>query len=264
VRLGVADVHNEEHGGKRMLAAVEMPAKLYAIHGSHPCRAVARAMRMKGIDYKIVELMPPTQVLVQPLLFGGRTVPAVRFPDGEKVQGSTRIMRRLEEMAPEPPLYPAQRHSEIEEAERWGAEVLQPLARRVLWTALKGAPGQVHTYTEGSRLPSIPRPVLRAMAPALSRVEQRLNKATDDIGARDARELPGHLDRVDAWLADGVLGGEQANAADLQIATGLRLLMTLEDVARVADARPSGAWARRLFPDQAGHVPAGALTVGGA
>jgi glutathione S-transferase len=102
------------------------------------------------------------------------------------------------------------------------------------------------------------------MAPALARVEQRLNKATDDIGARDARELPGHLDRIDAWLADGVLGGEQANAADLQIATGLRLLMTLEDVARVADARPSGAWARRLFPDQAGHVPAGAVTVGGA
>ena len=78
-----------------MLAAVRMPAKLYAIHGSHPSRAVARAMRMKGIDYKVVELVPPSQVVVQRLVFGGPTVPGVKFENGEKVQGSVPILRRL-------------------------------------------------------------------------------------------------------------------------------------------------------------------------
>jgi glutathione S-transferase len=242
-----------------MLAAVRMPAKLYAIHGSHPCRAVARAMRMKGVDYKIVELVPPSHVLVQPLVFRRRTVPGVRFEDGEKVVGSRAIMRRLDELNPEPPLFP----DGVEEAERWGEGEFQSKARRILWTVLKHNPQHIPSFQEGSRLPALPKPVVRVLAPGITRIEQRLlNHATDEIGFRDARELGRDLDRVDAWLADGTLGGETPNAADLQIATSLRLLMALEDVAAVADQRPAGQWARRLFPDQAGHVPAGVIAVG--
>jgi glutathione S-transferase len=263
VSLGVADIDDEEHGAKGMLAAVRMPAKLYAIHGSHPCRTVARAMRMKGIDYEVVELLPPTHVLVGPLVFGKRTVPGVRFESGEKLVGSVAILHRLEELVPEPALYPADRRAAVEEAERWGEQVLQPLARRLLWTALKHHPQSIPGYQEGSRLPALPAPVVRVIAPAIIRIEQRLlNKATDEIGARDARELPGHLDQVDAWLADGTLGGEAPNAADLQIATSLRLLLTLEDVAAAADSRPCDRWARGLFPDQAGSIPAGVVRVG--
>lgn len=246
-----------------MLAAPTMPAKLYAVHGSHPCRAAARALRMKGIDYKVVELLPPTHVVVQQLKFRKRTVPAVRFADGEKVVGSVAIMRRLEEMQPEPPLYPAARREAIEEAERWGEQVLQPLARRVLWTALKHHPASIPSFQEGSRLPALPAPVIRAIAPVITRVEQRiLNSATDETAARDAREIPAHLDRIDAWLADGTLNASQPTAADLQIATSLRLLLALEDVAAIADPRPAGRYARELFPDQAGHVPAGVVSVG--
>lgn len=247
-----------------MLAAVRMPAKLYAIHGSHPCRTVARAMRMKGVPYKVVELIPPSQVVVQRLVFGAPTVPGVKFETGEKVQGSIPIMRRLEHMRPDPPLYPAERRAEIEEAERWGDEVFQAVARRILWYALKHNPRCVHSFQEGGRLPPLPRPVVRALAPGITRFEMRvISKADDAMAQRDLRELPQHFDRIDGWLADGLLGGEAPNAADLQIATSLRLMMALEDVAAVADARPCGAWARRLFPDQAGHVPAGAVSVGG-
>jgi glutathione S-transferase len=38
-------------------------------------------------------------------LFGGRTVPGIRFEDGERVQGSRAILRALEQRAPEPALY---------------------------------------------------------------------------------------------------------------------------------------------------------------
>jgi glutathione S-transferase len=264
VRLGISYVHYEQHARKGMLAAVRMPAKLYLVHGSHPCRTVARAMRMKGVEYSKVELMPPMQALVQPLVFGKRTVPGVKFEDGEKVQGSVAILRRLEEMHPDPPLYPAARRAEIEEAERWGDEVLQAVARRVLWTVLKHNPRHIASYQDGSKL-KLPAPVVRLLAPGISRIEQRLlSSANDEIGERDARSLPQHFDRIDAWLADGLLGGDPPNAADLQIAASIRLLMTLEDVALAVAGRPAGSWACRLFPDQAGHVPAGAISVGAA
>ena len=52
----------------------------------------------------------------------------------------------------------------------------------------------------------------------------RRNKATDDSARADLDALPGQLDRVDTWIADGLLGGEQPNAADLQIGSTIRLL----------------------------------------
>ena len=33
----------------------------------------------------------------------------------------------------------------------------------------------------------------------------------------DIAALPGQLDRVDGWIADGLIGGDEPNAADLQI-----------------------------------------------
>ncbi|CAN5450062.1 hypothetical protein BH20ACT17_BH20ACT17_03100 [soil metagenome] len=41
------------------------------------------------------------------LRFAQRTVPALRLDGGEKVQGSRAILRRLDELVPEPPLLPA-------------------------------------------------------------------------------------------------------------------------------------------------------------
>ena len=58
----------------------------------------------------------------------------------------------------------------------------------------------------------------------------RFNEATDENVRADLAALPGILQRIDDWIAEGVLGGEQLNAADLQIATSVRLLMTLQDL----------------------------------
>ena len=81
-----------------------MPAsapKLYVVPASHPCAAVEAALELKGIDYKRVELLPLSQVLVGPLLYGGVTVPGMRV-DGERLAGSRAIMHRIDELAPEP------------------------------------------------------------------------------------------------------------------------------------------------------------------
>ncbi len=111
------------------MAAIE--ASLYALPGSHPCAAVEVALRMKGIRLpERVDLLPLTQLLVGPLRYGGRTVPGLRL-DGERLVGSRAIMRRLDELEPEPPLLPPPGdpdYARVLEAERWGDEVLQSVA----------------------------------------------------------------------------------------------------------------------------------------
>jgi glutathione S-transferase len=84
------------------------------------------------------------------------------------------------------------------------------------------------------------------------------NKANDDAARADVAALPGQLDRIDDWIADGLLGGEQANAADLQIGSTIRLLMSIADVRPLIEGRPA-AQLTRYFPPIVGEIPPGLL-----
>lgn len=238
-----------------------MTATLYVVNGSHPCATVERALQLKGMPYKIVEFPPPMHMAAMKVLFGKRTVPGLKLDDGEKITGSRAILRRLDELQPEPALLPADsaERAKVEEAEAWGEEVLQPLVRRVLWPTAKANPEAMASFSQGSKLPAIPVPVLKVIAPVVTRIEMKANDASDATYRADLRDLPGVLDRIDRWIADGVIGGDQPNAADLQIATSLRLLMALGDLRPVIEPRPAGQLALRLFPDYPGDVPAGAI-----
>ncbi|QEC50120.1 glutathione S-transferase [Baekduia soli] len=233
-----------------------MPARLFVVHGSHPCATVQRALELKGIPYRLVELPASSQPLVMTPLFGRRTVPGIRFEDGVKVQGSRAILRELERRAPEPALFGA---PEIGEAERWGDEVLQPVPRRLLWTAFAADPAAMHGFQEGQRSPKLPMAVVKAAAKVILPVERRMNGVTDEAVRADLAALPGMLDTVDAWIAAGVLGGAAPNAADLQIGASLRLLATMQDLRPLLAAHPAGALAARWFAPLPGTVAAGAL-----
>jgi glutathione S-transferase len=235
-----------------------MALKLYVVHGSHPCATVQRALELKGIEHDVVELPPPMHAVLQRVRFGARTVPGVRFDDGEKLVGSRAIVDRIERLVPDPPLLPAdpQQRTAVLRAEEWGDEVLQPIARRLLWPALRRRPAAMPSYAEGSRI-ALPAVAVRAMAPVAARIEIKLNGADEGAVRADLRSLPGHLDRVDGWIAEGVMGGAAPNRADLQIASSVRLLMTIGDVRPLIDGRPAAELATRLFPDLAGEVPAG-------
>ena len=63
------------------------------------------------------------------------------------------------------------------------------------------------------------------------------------------------LQRIDDWIAEGVLGGEQPNAADFQVATCLRLAMSLDDLRPAIESRPGGELALRIVPDYPGRIP---------
>ena len=79
------------------------------------------------------------------------TVPALRL-DGQRVKTNREIARFLEGLCPDPPLFPAdgERRRAVEEAERWGDEVFQMAARRVvLAAALHGRDALVNRGDDG-------------------------------------------------------------------------------------------------------------------
>jgi glutathione S-transferase len=234
-------------------------ATLYAVPASHPCAAIEKALQLKGVDYRRIDIPPVAHKAVQRALFGRGTVPGLVL-DGKKIIGSREILRALEERVPEPRLLPAdeKERKSVGLAEQWGDEVLQPLVRRVIWLALRRSPAALPSYGEGSRLP-IPDAVSRLTAPAVALAEQRINSGSELNVRADLAALDQHLARVERWMDHDVLGGEQPNAADLQIGSGLALLLTIEDVDRAVGDRRACEPARRWFPDYPGRVPAGAL-----
>ncbi len=239
-----------------------MPARIYLLHGSHPSDTAVKAFEIKGLPLKRVELPISMQPVIMKPLFGGRTVPGVRFEDGEKVQGSRAILRALERRVPSPPLYdgPAGAAA-IEEAERWGDEVFQSVPRRLLWAAFTKYPRSMHGFQEGASSPKLPMPVVVALSKVVLPIERRLNNVDDSVIRADLAALPAQLDQIDQYIADGVLNGEQPNAADLQIAPSIRLLYTLDDVRPLIEGRPAEAFAFRWFPRLPASVPTGALPV---
>lgn len=239
-----------------------MPHTLYIIHGSHPCVCAERALQLKGQPYRVHEMAPVAHVAEQWLRFRRTTVPALVLGSGEEIVGSRAILHRLDELVPEPRLLPAdaRARARVEAAEQWGDEVLQPLARRLFWTGIRARPDAITSYAEGSKLP-IPGPAQRLVAPLISRVAGWRNRAGAAQARADLAALPGQLDQVDAWIEDGVIGGTEPNAADLQIAPSIRMLSTFGDVRPMLEGRPGLALALRLFPGYAGHQPAGSLPV---
>jgi glutathione S-transferase len=231
---------------------------LFALPASHPCAAVEVAFQLKDIDFKRVDLLPMSQVVAGPLLWGGRTVPGIRL-DGERIVGSRAIMRRLDLLAPEPALLPREdgARAEVLEAERWGDDVLQSIPRRIVDAGFLREPYAMASYATDVKLP-LPPKMMRPAMPLTARMMARLNHAGDEAVRADFAMLPTHLDKIDGWIASGLLGGESPNAADLQIGASIRLLQTIGDVRPLIDGRPAARLAR-YFGEQAGLIPRGTL-----
>jgi len=233
--------------------------RLYSQPGSHPCAAVEAALKLKSIDYDRVDLLPLSQVIVGPLRYGGRTVPGMRL-GSERLVGSRTIMRRLDAIAQEPALLPApgeESYAGVLEAERWGDEVLQGVPRRIIDVAFLRCPAAMESYAGDAKLP-LPVGMLRPALPLTARLMAIKNKARDEAARADLAALPPQLDRIDGWIAEGLLGGELPNAADLQIGSTIRLLMSIGDVRPLVEGRPAARLAA-YFPALAGDVPAGTL-----
>ncbi|MBJ7470145.1 MAG: glutathione S-transferase N-terminal domain-containing protein [Solirubrobacteraceae bacterium] len=233
---------------------------LHVINGSHPCAAVLRALELKGIDVRIVEYLPPFHPPIMKLKFGYRQIPVLVLEGGEVVRGSRTIMQRLEAIQPDPPLYPREHIQAIEEAERWGDEVLQMAARRLLWTAVAGKPRALASFQAGSKLPGLPGPIVGLMAPLVVAGERRLNGITPERVREHAATLPAMFDKLEEFHAAGAFGTALPTGADLQIGASLQLLRSIDDLRPLIDAHEYAREIARWLPPSPGRVPAGALS----
>jgi glutathione S-transferase len=231
-------------------------ARLYVIPASHPSATAELMLRHKGIPFKRTDLLPViSKGVLRGLGFPRNTVPAIKI-EGQKVQGSRQIARELERLQPEPPLFPSdpERRAAVEEAERFGDEELQHPIRQILWWTIKHDKSSLRSYSEGAKL-GVPIGLAVKTAAPIVAASARFNEASDDNVKRDLAALPGLLQRVDDWIAAGVLGGADLNAADFQIAPSLGLALTLDDLRPAIEGRPAGELAKRVVPDYPGQTP---------
>lgn len=231
--------------------------RLYVIPGSHPSIAAEMMLERKGVPFKRRDLITAAhKPILKALGFKRTTVPAIKT-DGRKIQGTGEIARWLEEVKPEPSLFPADPDARrrVEDAERWGDEELQPVPRRLSWYALGEDRSSIKAFLAGYKL-GIPTSVAAATAAPIIWVEKKIWKSNAQTVPADLQRLPSLLDEVDRLVNEGVIGGDQPNVADYQIATSVRLLMLFEQLRPLIENRPAGRFALKVVPNMQGHVPA--------
>jgi glutathione S-transferase len=233
--------------------------RLYTLHGSHPGVTAKLMLERKGIPYKLT-LLPPgfSRRLIKRFGFEGDRTPAMKI-DGRKVQGSMQIARELERVQPAPPLFPADpdQRQRVEEAELWGDE-FQSIPRTIIWWAFTrdrtGMKSFLESAPASARFGLPAGMAVKTTGPIIS-LATKLNDANDDHVRAELAQLPDAFDRIDRWIEEGVLDGQELTAADYQIAPSIRLLMTFDDLRPSIEARPAGKLAKRVLPQEPGRIP---------
>jgi glutathione S-transferase len=251
-----------------------MKATLYVILGSHACRSGMLMLEHKGIPYRRVDLPAGLHPFALRLLgFAGNrsrmrsldgrpdrtlatadrmgTVPALRVGD-QRVKTNRGIARFLDELSPEPPLLPAEPalRSAVEEAESWGDDVLQMAARRlVLAASLRGPDALINRADDGRLGPLLWRHARVRLIGA--RLVAHVFAADAEAERELLASVPGMLDRIDGWIAAGVLDGAELNAADFMIAPSLALLCYRADLLTEIERRAAMRLVDRVLPDPA-------------
>jgi glutathione S-transferase len=245
--------------------------KLYVSPGSHACRSAMLMLEHKRVPYRRVDVVTLTHPVVtrlhgfhasgQTRTAGARRPPALRMGDRfgtvpalaageERVSANHGIARFLDERHREPPLFPADpvQRSAVEEAERWANDTLQMAARRIALAWAGRDPAAAGREGAGGRMGYL----LYRRALTRRLVIPMIGRLVFAAGPAAERELldglPPMLDRIDAWIADGVLGAAQPNAADFMVAPSLALILYQPEVLPLFEGRPALELVDRLLP----------------
>ena len=219
-----------------------MPAKLYVVHGSHPCATVQRALEMKaGSLQGRRAAAADARGRCSACASGRARCPALTLETARRSRARGRSCAAWRSSRPSPRCFPADPDARVavERAEEWGDEVWQPMARRLLWRAFAIAPAGDDELPGGLALPAARAGRARAgplvnagRAPAQRRRRgRRARRPRARCRATWTASTPGSP--TACWAA------RRPNAADLQIATTSRLMLTIGDVRRSSPgARP--------------------------
>ena len=247
---------------------------LYVIPGSHACRSAMLMLEQKGASYRRVDavtLLHPVVARLHGFDAGGQTrtagerrtfglrlgdrlgtVPALAA-NGHRISTNRGIARFLDERHPQPPLFPAdpEQRAAVEEAERWANDTLQMAARRIPGAWVVRDPAAFSRSAGDGRLGYLlyKRTLTRRLI--VPRILREVFVAGPAAERELLAELSPMLDRIDAWIADGVLGGAQMNAADFMVAPSLALILYRPDVMPMFEGRPALELVDRLLPEPA-------------
>lgn len=248
--------------------------KLYVIPGSHACRSGILMLEHKRVPYErhdIVTRLHPPAVRLRGFDAGGQTrtagsrrTVALRFGDmvgtvpalatnGVRISTNHGIARFLDERHPERPLFPAdpERRRAVEEAERWANETLQMAARRIPMAWVLRDPAGAARRAAAGRLGYLLYRRELARRVLLPWIARAVVAARPEPDRDPVVELPAMLDRVDAWIRDGVLGGDDLNAADYMVAPSLALILYRPDAMEHFEGRSALELVDRILPEPA-------------
>jgi glutathione S-transferase len=216
--------------------------------GSNAAAAASLMLEHKSVTYDQVWLPPGLHAFIMlGLGFQSMGIPAADF-DGRRVQGSRWIARALDELVPEPALFPAdpELRRKVEDAERWG-EHFQDAMRRLFYCSARRDRSVFTTMMKAGRGRGM-HLALRLGAPLMVRLAAGAHHASDSAGREDLELLPERLSQVDAWIEEGLLNSEELNAADFQIAPNVAGLLRSADLWPYVEGRPAAELARRVVP----------------
>ena len=233
--------------------------ELHLLTFSGPCLTAKAGLSLKGLDFEEVEVTLGSHGDEIEAIYGEgrRTVPGAII-DGEPVHGSTAILQRLDEIVPEPTLYPDPIANAVREAELWADGEYQDLSRRLPWSSLHFRPEAMGTFAGDGPLD----PAGTDFAIRFLRSTWKHLGITAERMAADLDSLPAMVEQIESFASEGLIGGPEPTAADLQIGATTRILLTIGDLEPVFEGTTIREVALRLFPDYPGRIPAGAYPAG--
>jgi glutathione S-transferase len=227
-------------------------ATVYGSRVSPFVEKVARALQIKKVSFDLVEPQTPFDLRRWNPQTG--KIPVVEL-NGERLYDSTFILRRLDELFPEPPLLSEdpQTAAMQRQLEDWADESLYWYVMALRWTEKNGRASANQIVANA---PSLARPVARAMVRrriAPTARAQGLGRLPEDILLR---ELAGRLDDLQTILGDRpFFFADQPSAADLAIYGMFSCALSgpTPEVNRLVGERPGLAqWMKRVEQASAG------------
>ena len=252
-----------------------MPPVLWQIRTSIFSEKARFALDYKGIDFRTKDVLPGLHAPLLAARRRGTTVPALDLEDGRTVKDSTAIVAALEDLRPEPPLYPADAAARADalSLEDHFDEHVGHDVRRVYLAALFRDPG-LTLKVYGAGFPAPLRAAAKLSQPVSDRMARRRYGMSAQGVERAHRQVLAALDLVDSRLegAGEYLVGDAFSVADLTAAALLAPLVQppehpdawwtetdevqgLEDLRAAHGDRPAWRWVREMYRRH--RLPAG-------
>jgi glutathione S-transferase len=241
---------------------------LWQLPVSHYSEKARWALARKGVEHRRRSPLPGSHMVVALALTRGRenTFPILQV-DGRTIGDSTAIVAALEQLYPDPPLYPAdpeQRRHALD-LEEFFDEELGPYARLLPFHELVNEP-EIFAEVAADAVPG-PLGKVKPVVGLYARAYTSLRFGVRDKGAAQiAREkIVAAMDRVDSELAAGggdYLVGDSFSVADLTAASlfypvvippegplspGLPVPPAFERFREALRDRPGFAWVEEMF-----------------